>query len=133
MVDEMDRKEGDLVWNLVEAGELDLETAMRAYRENLEMAMPSVEELADYFEGKTVITADHGELFGERAWPLLSPQYGHPNKVWTRHLTRVPWHVVESDTRKDIVAGEPETARDPDLDADETEAMHEKLSHLGYE
>lgn len=133
MVEEMDRKDGDLVWNLVQEGEIDLETATQAYRENLEIAMPSVEELVDHFEGKTVITADHGELLGERAWPLLSRQYGHPNKVWTRHLTQVPWHIVDSDTRKEISDEERGTTRTPNMDEAETKEMHEKLSHLGYE
>jgi hypothetical protein len=133
MIEEAERKEGDIVWNLVEEGELDLETAVQAYRENLELAIPFVKELVNHFDGKTVITADHGELLGENAWPLLSRQYGHPNKIWTKHLTKVPWHVVDSETRKDIIAEKRETSRDLYLDESETQEMHEKLSNLGYE
>ncbi len=128
MVDKAERREGKPVWTLVQEGAVDLETAKQAYRENVEIAMPHVKELVEHFEGKTVVTADHGELLGEMAWPIPYRQYGHPNRVWTKHLTRVPWHVVESDTRKQTVSDPPE----PELDQGSEEEIREKLSDLGY-
>jgi hypothetical protein len=129
MVEDAERREGSPVWNLVQNGDLDLETARRAYRENVELVMPHVADLVDHFEGKTVVTADHGELLGEMAWPIPYRQYGHPNRVWTKHLTRVPWHVVEPETRKDVVAESPDD--EASARADETE-IEERLSDLGY-
>lgn len=128
LVDEADRGEGRPIWNLVREGTIDLETARKAYRENVEIAMPHVRELVDYFEGKTVVTSDHGEMLGELAWPVPYRQYGHPNRVWTKHLTRVPWHIVKGDRRKEIVE---ETPTQEIEEVDEGE-IRKKLSHLGY-
>lgn len=128
MVDGAERRGGSPVWTLVQEGEVDIETARRSYRENVEIAMPHVEELVNHFEGKTVVTADHGELLGEFAWPVPTRQYGHPNRVWTKHLTRVPWHVIEADVRKDIVADAPTS----DIDEVDERELHAKLSELGY-
>jgi hypothetical protein len=128
MVSEAEPKDGKPVWNLVQSGDLDLETARRAYRENIEIVLPHVQDLVDHFEGKTVITADHGEMLGEMAWPIPYRQYGHPNRVWTKHLIRVPWHVVEGDSRKTITSDPPNQT----MDRDDRAEIEEKLAHLGY-
>ncbi|MFB6301613.1 MAG: hypothetical protein ABEH78_01945 [Haloferacaceae archaeon] len=128
MVEDAERRGGKPVWSLVQEGVVDVETARQAYRENVEIALPHVAELVSHFEGKTVITADHGELLGEMAWPIPYRQYGHPNRVWTKHLTRVPWHVVEGDSRREITSDPPPSNRSQD----DRPEIEEKLSHLGY-
>lgn len=128
MVDGAEQRGDKPIWNLVKDGVVELETARIAYRENVELVLSHVEQLVEDLDGKTVVTADHGELLGDRAWPIPVRQYGHPNRVWSKHLTRVPWHILESGDRK-IVRSEPPTREGDDLDID---AIEEKLTQLGY-
>jgi len=60
-------------------------TAMSYYEENLRIALEEVEELVEQLDGDVVVTADHGEAFGEEG-------------VWEHHiethipaLMEVPW------------------------------------------
>ena len=61
-----------------------------AYRENLRIALNSVEKMIPELNGKTVITADHGELLGEGG------RFGH-DFDGGEVLETVPWFVVEGD------------------------------------
>jgi hypothetical protein len=61
------------------------ETAMSYHEENLRIALESVVDLLDDLDGDVVVTADHGEAFGEQG-------------VWEHHiethipvLVEVPW------------------------------------------
>lgn len=63
--------------------------AWEAYLGNLELVLQHVEEILEELEGKTVITADHGELFGEKGL------YGHREGVYTKELVEVPWLTVD--------------------------------------
>lgn len=61
-----------------------------AYESNLELVLEQVEELVPELEGKTVVTADHGEI--------LDWKYGffaHPTDVFLKELYEVPWFEVE--------------------------------------
>lgn len=98
-----------------------------AYRDNLRYVLDHVEELLDELRGKTVISADHGELLGERERPIPIKYYGHPRGVYTDELVKVPWHVYENGSRKDVVSEPPvESRREVD------ESVDEKLRDLGY-
>jgi len=99
----------------------------RAYRENLDIVLDEAERLLDALNGKTVVSADHGELLGERLSPLPLRAYGHPNGIYVEELVKVPWLVHTSGERKEIVAEAP-TAQD---EVDE-EALEEQLRNLGY-
>lgn len=94
-----DEPEVDFWWDRLEEGKLSREVVWRAYRETLGLTLPHVERLVDELSGRTVITADHGNAFGE------DNIYGHP--MYTNHetLVNVPWHVVEAG-RKQIVEEE---------------------------
>lgn len=118
-------------FNRVLNGDVDVddEILRRAYRENLEAVVPSVERLLEALRGKTVVSADHGEMFGERAFPLPMQEYGHPSGIHTEELTKVPWHVHEDGTRKDVVAGESTAAGTGDV---AEEVVEERLQDLGY-
>lgn len=98
-----------------------------AYRENLEVTLPYVRELLDTVDGRTIITADHGEMLNDRASPIPYRVYGHPAGLYTPELVEVPWHVYTSGSRRHIVAGE----RAADVDADK-EIVEERLRDLGY-
>jgi len=61
------------------------ETVMEYHEENLRLALESITEFVDDLEGDVVVTADHGEAFGEQG-------------VWEHHiethippLVEVPW------------------------------------------
>jgi len=64
-------------------------TAMAYYEENLRIALSAIAELVPKLDGRVVVTADHGEAFGEAG-------------VWEHHvethipaLMEVPWLEVE--------------------------------------
>lgn len=70
------------------------------YEYNLRAVLPYVKRLTKYLHGTIVITADHGEAFGEKIHPLLPFRvYGHPYKIklMIPALTKVPWMVMEND------------------------------------
>jgi membrane-anchored protein YejM (alkaline phosphatase superfamily) len=100
----------------------------QAYRENLDLVLSEVEDLLSDLQGKTVITADHGELLGDRERPIPIRTYWHPEGVYVDSLVKVPWHVYENGERKDVVAEEPVDWHD-DVDMKEVE---QNLRDLGY-
>lgn len=57
----------------------------KAYEANLKLALWHVKKLTTGWVGKAVITADHGESFGEEG------VYGHPQGSSVRALREVPW------------------------------------------
>ena len=84
------------IWDLVEKGVIDRDDAIKGYIENLRWVMPYVIRLCKVLPGKTVITSDHGEAFGEKIHPLIPIRvYGHPDKVRIRPLIIVPWFICE--------------------------------------
>ncbi|PGF17099.1 hypothetical protein CP556_13885 [Natrinema sp. CBA1119] len=117
------------LYDIIESDEFDIDVAdlRRAYVENLEIVLPFVDQLIRELDGKSVVSADHGELLGERLLPFTSRKYGHFEYLAAEQLRRVPWHVVGSDDRRRIVADTPiESAR---MDEEE---VTEKLRVLGY-
>lgn len=102
------------------------EDVRRAYVENLNMVLDEVASLSKSLNGKTVVTADHGEMLGEKIGPFGF--YGHFSGLYRDELVKVPWHVLEYDSRKDIVAKEPVSDR---INLDE-KAIDERLKDLGY-
>ncbi len=81
-------------------GKFHLKRLMWAYRENLRIVLPYVELLLHKLRGKIVVTADHGELFGEPVTRLLPIKvYGH-GIGRNQNLIRVPWWTIE-DADKD--------------------------------
>lgn len=119
-----------VIWDHLASGDSDvsLETVWTAYKENLEIVLSEVEPLLDVLEGKTVITADHGNLLGERLSPIPSRRkYGHPYGVHAPELVQVPWFVCQQSGRREVRS-------DPPVESDQTsEAEVEKrLEALGY-
>lgn len=108
------------------ANNLTHEEVLQGYRETLDIVLQEVETLLDDFCGKTVVTADHGELFGGRMRPIPVRMYGHPEGVYVDELVKVPWLVRENDERKEIVPEEPAQTQ-PDR-----ENIEEHLEALGY-
>lgn len=103
------------------------ELLRQAYRENLDLVLDDVAELLDSLPGKTVVTSDHGELLGEREFPVPIRRYGHPSGIYTEPLVKVPWLVVENGDRKDVVSEEPDSVQTYDR-----ERIEDHLEDLGY-
>lgn len=103
------------------------EAVVRGYRENLDRALAAVDTLLEHVAGKAVITADHGELLADREFPIPITYYGHPLGIYVDELVKVPWFVVETSERRDIVAERPRDERRRD-----GEAVDEQLRNLGY-
>lgn len=116
------------IWERLDAGEVSREFVWKAYRENLEVVLPHAREVADVFEGKTVLSSDHGNLLREFAWPFPIRTSGHPPGIHTKNLVTVPWLEIEYDTRKSITEEEP-VARSPES---ATADAQERLKALGY-
>ena len=115
------------MWRAVKMGKVSHNEMRQAYRETLEIVLEHVEELVDELDGKTAITADHGEILGERAYPFTVRQYGHPHGLDMEELRIVPWFVFESESRRKITADEPvQTERLDDGTIDD------RLQALGY-
>ncbi|EFW91171.1 hypothetical protein ZOD2009_15126 [Haladaptatus paucihalophilus DX253] len=117
-------------WNRVMAGEVDVPVSVlyKAYEENVEMVLPHVEELLSTLQGKSVVTADHGEAFGERARPIPMAEYGHPNGIYIPQLTTVPWLVHQNGARRSITEGDEGEHMEEDVSVD----VEQRLQDLGY-
>ena len=122
--------EGENVWNQLLRGILDVDRdeIWRIYEENLDRALPHVEELMEELDGKTVVTADHGNMVGERSFPVPITEWGHPRGIYTDELVTVPWLEFESGPRREIRAEEP-TSQSVEVDDD---IVADRLQDLGY-
>lgn len=106
---------------------IDPKTVRAAYRENLGIVLDTLPKLLTEVDGKTVISADHGNLMGERLWPIPVRGYGHPPGLRTEQLIKVPWFICNHSTRRNISSGKKvseETA--------EKSAAEDRLKQLGY-
>jgi hypothetical protein len=111
----------------MQVSEADTDTLRAAYRETLEITLDAVAARLDALDGRTVVTADHGELLGERVSPLPVRWYGHPEGIYVPELVEVPWHVVSEGPRRTITADPPQAMPDSD-----EEDVTETLRALGY-
>ncbi|MDS0292779.1 sulfatase-like hydrolase/transferase [Halogeometricum luteum] len=104
---------------LIRDGEASKERVMGSYRENLRYVLDEVELLLNNVDGeKVVITADHGEAFGEYG------VYEHPFGMPFDMLRTVPWYVTSAtDSRSLVPTLQPST---------EQGDRREKLRALGY-
>lgn len=101
-----------------------------AYVNNLKQALPAIQDLMDTLQGKTVVTADHGNMIGESSSPIPTVEWGHPPGIYTEELVRVPWLVYENGTRKNITSEPPEVTSNQKKDADDI--IEDRLRQLGY-
>ena len=118
---------GKRLFEAVASGDVSVERARKAYCETLDLALGEVETLLQAVEGRVVVSADHGEMFGESPYPLLGELYEHARHPRTEELCQVPWLVVEGESRRGITSSPPKEnsfTTDPDIEA--------KLEALGY-
>jgi glucan phosphoethanolaminetransferase (alkaline phosphatase superfamily) len=115
-------EEWESVWDDLEAGRTSPEQAWQSYRANLKYVLDDVAILLENVDADTaVITADHGNAFGEFGF------YGHPPYNPIPAVRKVPWIETTADDLKNYEpTQEAETA---DLS---TEAVESRLEDLGY-
>jgi hypothetical protein len=116
------------VWKLFEAGKLTRSQVWAAYEENLAIVMEHVKSLLPDLPGRTVVTSDHGNLFGQRLFPFPLKMYGHPVHLYHPDLIKVPWLVTDNGERK-IIREEP---REDGGAGASSEEYADKLKSLGY-
>lgn len=128
-IDETDESDGIKIIKspLIEGIDITEEDLFEAYKETLGIVLKHTQKLVETLDGKTIVTADHGELFGERIFPLHGKKYGHPTYLRTAELCLVPWLIIDSDSRRNIVSDEPVNNRQPDI-----QDLERKLHALGY-
>lgn len=111
------------IWDDLRAGTADPDAAWQAYLANLEYVLEEVSVLLSNVDAASVvITADHGNLFGE--WG----EWGHPRFCKMAQLRKVPW-CRTSATDEHTVS--PPRCGVPRGDAPET-TVEERLVALGY-
>lgn len=110
-----------------EKGYISEDELVQAYTENVEIALEYARKLLGKVDGKTAITADHGEMLGETIPPLGFKQFSHEPYIYTDELRHVPWLVIESDDRRDIISEAPIANMRVDDDV-----VNDRLKQLGY-
>lgn len=109
--------------------EIPLEKTITAFNENLHLALPHVEELIEYLTGKTVVSSDHGQMVGDRSFPIPIREFGHPKQMYTSGLVKIPWLVCKYSERKEITTEPPSQTQER---IDESR-VNERLRNLGYQ
>ncbi|MUV88831.1 hypothetical protein GJ629_02100 [Halapricum sp. CBA1109] len=116
------------IWRDVLDGTTDTTHIWNAYRENLASVLPVVETILDEIEGKHIVTADHGQALGDRAYPVPMREWGHPPGIYIDEIVEVPWLSYQNGERREIV-----TAPPVEVDDDHGEAVvRDRLADLGY-
>jgi len=115
------------VWSRLAKGDFTHEEVWEGYHANLELVLQEVTTLISELDGFSVITSDHGNALGERAWPVPISVYGHPNGVDIDALREVPWYECEYETRRDITKDQ-QSIENSEVKSD----IDDRLEALGY-
>lgn len=117
---EPERFEVDDTFDRLQRGEVDLEAFKQSYIADLRLVLKEVQLLRENIDAdRFVITADHGEAFGE--WGGYEHPVGFPHPS----VKRVPWiETTATDSGEYVPTVEPEEPRDTNVDA--------VLEALGY-
>ncbi|WP_433632034.1 hypothetical protein [Halomicrococcus sp. NG-SE-24] len=123
------RADATSIWSRLETRDNSLsESAVwDAYVENFKLVETHAKTLFKELDGKSVVTSDHGNLFGKRLWPIPLKKYGHPPGLRFDELVQVPWHEPPFDERRQIESNPPEESSSV---ADDV--VEERLKNLGY-
>jgi hypothetical protein len=108
-------------------GDVSPQLLRNLYKENLEIVLEATKELLAELDGKSVVSADHGELLGERKAFFRPPRFNHPKHVYMEELRRVPWLTIEAEDRRNVVSEPPREKEDLSQDT-----IEDQLEALGY-
>jgi len=106
---------GGWIFDALKAGAIGTEYFKEAYSSNLKRVMYSIKNNLYNLDGKTIITADHGYLFGEYG------EYAHPRHEYYKEVVEIPWFEVDMDKIKKTKKEKQE------------KEIKDKLRSLGYE
>ena len=113
---------GMSVWEDLRLGRWTVEEAWEAYRANLAYVLEEVTALLSNLDAQTVVlTADHGNAFGEHGI------YGHPGGVDLPCLREVPWYETAA---TDTHSREPSPRETTDQTT--SDVVEQRLRDLGY-
>lgn len=108
------------VWTLIKNGDISVDDAYESYVQNLRYVLDDIEVVLSNVDAeKVIITADHGNAFGE--WG----EYGH-GKSCVGATRNVPWIEVSATDSNTYI---PESNEAP---SNESVSVEEKLQALGY-
>lgn len=113
-------------FHALEAGLVDRESVWEAYADNLSLVIDDALSVADHVDGRTVLTSDHGNMLGERPFPVPVRMYAHPRGIRAPELVEVPWAVLDGKRRE--VVDEGANAAAPS----DQEELGDRLAALGY-
>ncbi|MFC3477416.1 alkaline phosphatase family protein [Halobacterium litoreum] len=112
------------VWEELRFGKRSEADVWADYERNLEAVLEDVELLLSNVDADTaVLTADHGNAFGEHHI------YGHPGGVDIPALREVPWCVTSA---TDEQTRDPGDGAAPATDETDADVVDERLESLGY-
>ncbi len=115
------------VWEKVRQGTFDVDLLKRAYTDNLVMVLRCVRDFIDKLDGKIVVSADHGEAFGDRL------VVEHPSGIYCDELVEVPWLIIQKERNgslpREAEAGEKAVHRTAEVSE---EIVAKRLRALGY-
>ena len=110
-----------MYWVLKEGGS---EALRKYYEENLRCVLAAVKKLVEQLDGRIVVTADHGEMLGEKGL------YAHWSDSQEPILREVPWLVIDKRRKaRTEVSTESEQIETTEVTKEE---VAEKLRALGY-
>ncbi|WP_254769056.1 hypothetical protein [Salinilacihabitans rarus] len=120
---EQDREPTDVEaggWKHLESDGTTYDRVWELYEENLRLVLDDVELLLENVDAETVvITADHGNAFGEYT------VYGHPEGFLLPCIKKVPWVVTSGSDEKTYTPTE-------EYDTEERTDIESHLQDLGY-
>jgi hypothetical protein len=119
---------------LLARGLLTKQEVLSLYRENLRIVLSHVDGMLKQLSGVSVITGDHGNLFGERLGVLYPFRvYGHWPGLRLAQLVLVPWLITANHSRGVIPAHESAECSSARLPEPDEEKIKDRLRKLGYE
>jgi len=86
------------VWDGLQQGTLAKSDVWQAYRANLQHALTQLKRLLRSIDGTVLVTADHGNAFGE--WGVYGHPYGWPQPA----VRKVPWVVRDAVKEQETVS-----------------------------
>lgn len=107
--------------------DMSLSDLQRAYKENVEIILEELKTVIPEIEGKVVVSSDHGELLGERLFPVPIRGLEHPSSIYEKKLLQVPWLEIDADKRRRICSDPPKAQEDI-----ASKTAKERLEQLGY-
>lgn len=114
-------------WDALKEETVDSGDILKGYADNLRTVYPIARDLGLDLPGKSVITADHGNMLGERVRPFPIRDYGHRKGIYTDENVLVPWDELPFERRKEIAADGTDSDR-----REVTAEVTDRLADLGY-